>query len=128
MRDAPDRRYRSEIKRISRVLRERAHTALAEDHVVIAFSHNVFGCKQPLLEGCSHAALQKHRQLGTTGTLQKREVLHAAGTDLNYIAVFLNESDMRFLNRFGHDLQSELLANRRHNFPPSLAETLERVR
>ena len=61
MRDAPNRRHRRQIEGIARVLRERANTALAQDHVVVAFSHDVLGREQPFLERCSHAALQKHR-------------------------------------------------------------------
>jgi len=38
MRNASDRRHRRKIERVPRVLRECTHTALAEDHIVIAFS------------------------------------------------------------------------------------------
>ena len=43
VRDAPDSRDRREIECVACVLRERAHTALAKDHVVIAFGHDVLG-------------------------------------------------------------------------------------
>src|SRR5262249_34694427 len=98
MRNAPDRGHRSEIEAVSRVLRERTHTAFAEDHIVIALSHDVLGCQQPFLERCSHSSLQQHRQPGSARALQKREVLHVASADLNYVALLLNEIDMRFLD------------------------------
>ena len=85
------------------MLRERAHTAFAQDHIVIAFSHDVFRCEQPFLERCSHAALQQHRQPGSARALQKREVLHVASADLNDVAALLNDVDMRFLGRFSYD-------------------------
>src|SRR5262245_17168443 len=128
MRNTPDRWHRSEIECVSRVLRERAHTAFAEDHVVIAFSHNVFSCEQPFLERCSHAALQKHRQPRSAGALQKREILHVASADLNHVTELFNEIDMRFLDGFRHNLQAELLANGGHYFPALIAQALERVR
>ena len=87
MRNSPDRRHRSKIERVPRMLRERANTAFAEDHVVIALSHDVFRCEQPFLERCSHSAFQQHRQPGSASALQKRKVLHVASADLDYVAI-----------------------------------------
>src|SRR5438046_1666776 len=44
--------YGREIERITSVLRESADTSLAQDDVVIALGHDVFGGEQPFLE-CS---------------------------------------------------------------------------
>src|SRR6478752_7270427 len=128
MRNASDRWHRSKIERVPRVLRERAHTAFAEDHVVIAFSHDVLRCEQPFLQGCSHSALQEHRHPGSARAFQKRKVLHVSSADLNHVAVFFDEIDMRFLDGFSHNLQAELFSNGCHNFPAFFAEALERVR
>src|SRR5262249_26652314 len=111
MRNAPDRWHRCEIECISRMLRECTNTAFAKDDIVIAFSHDVLRCEQPFLECCSHSTLQQHRQSGTARALQKREVLHVASADLNYVAELFNEIDMRFLNSFSYNLQAELLTN-----------------
>src|SRR6266581_7266833 len=128
MRNASDRWHRGKIERVPRVLRECTHTAFAEDHVVIAFSHYVLSREQPFLERCSHSALQQHGQPGSASALQKREVLHVASADLNHVALLLNKIDMRLLDGFSHNLQAELLANGCHNFPAFFAEALERVR
>src|SRR6476661_7482230 len=128
MRNASDRWHRRKIERVPRVLRERAHTAFAEDHVVIAFSHDVLRCEQPFLQGCSHSALQEHRHPGSASALQKRKVLHVPSAYLDYIAVLLDKVDVRFLDGFSHNLQAELLANGCHNFPAFFPEALERVR
>src|SRR5947207_13400716 len=128
MRNAPDRWHRRKIESVSRMLRERAHTAFAEDHVVIAFSHDVLRREQPFLERRSHSALQKHGHSGTARSFQKRKVLHVASADLNHIAVLFDELDMRFLDGFSHNLEPELLATGRHNFAALIAEALECVR
>src|SRR5439155_12119434 len=128
MRNASNRWHRGKIERVPRMLRECTHTAFAEDHVVIAFSHYVLRCEQPFFERCSHSALQQHGQPGSTRALQKRKILHVASPDLNHVAVLLDEVDMRFLDGFSHNLQTELLANGCHNFPAFFAEALERVR
>src|SRR5213078_3572987 len=108
--------------------RECTHTAFAEDHVVIAFSHDVLSREQPFLERCSHSALQQHGQPGSARALQKRKILHVTSADLDYVAALFNEVDMRFLDGFSHNLQTELLANSRHDLPAFFAEALERVR
>src|SRR6476469_3912079 len=128
MRNASDRWHRRKIERISRVLRERANAAFAEDHVVIAFSHDILRCEQPFLQGRSHSALQQHRHPGSARALQKRKVLHVSSADLNHIAVFFDEIDMRFLDGFCYNLQAELFSNGCHDFPAFFAEALERVR
>ena len=67
MRNATNGWHGGQIERVTRVLGKRAHTSLAQDHIVIAFRHNVFGREQPFLKRCSHSALQQHGQLRATG-------------------------------------------------------------
>src|SRR5205814_8837881 len=52
-----------------------------------------------------------------TDAPKEREILHVAGTDLNHIGIFFDQIDVRFIERFAHDLQTELV--------PDLGEHLE---
>ena len=63
MRDAANRGNRREVEGVARVLRERAHAALAEHHIVIALRHDVFRGEQPLIQRRGQAALQQHGQM-----------------------------------------------------------------
>src|SRR5439155_10602768 len=104
MRNAPNRRHRCEVERVTRMLRECANASLAKYDIVVALSHDVLGCEQPFLECCSHPALQQHGQLGSACSLQERKILHVASTDLNDITVLFDQIDMRFFNSFGDNL------------------------
>src|SRR6202008_3038108 len=91
MASAPHGRDHAQIERVARVVRERANAALAEDHVVIAFGHDVFSGHQKFVEGRGHAALQEHGLTRAASNFEKRKILHVAGADLNYVRIFLDE-------------------------------------
>src|SRR5204862_4391264 len=63
MRDAPNSGYGGKIERVSRMLSEGADSTFAKDHIVVALTHDILGCQQPLFESSCHSALQKNRQL-----------------------------------------------------------------
>ena len=95
MREAPHRRDGREIQRVTRVLREGADAALAEDDLIVALGHDVLGSQQPFVERRRKAALQKYGQTRLTRAIQQREVLHVARADLNNVAVTFDKINAR---------------------------------
>ena len=64
-----------------------ADTPLAEDDVLVAAGHDVFGAHQPLLVGGGHAAFDHDGLVLMAHGLQKVEVLHVPGADLDDVHV-----------------------------------------
>src|SRR5690348_11383865 len=104
MRNPANRRYTSEIECVAGVLSESPNAALAQDDVVVALRHDVFGCEQPFFECCSHSSLQQDWQLRSSSSFEKRKVLHVSSADLNHIAIFFYETDVIFFERFCDNL------------------------
>src|SRR4029077_4570583 len=127
-RDSPDCGHGGQVERVTRMLSKSANTKLAQDHVVIAFSHDVFGGEQPFFQCGSHSPFQQHGQLRSASPPEKRKVLHAASADLNDVAVLFDETDMGLFERFSNDLQSKCFADLRHDFPPLPSQALKCVR
>ena len=113
VRDLLDRRHHGQVERVAREVRERAHAALAQDHLVVALGEDVLGRHQELLERRGEAALQQHRLLRAARALEQREVLHVAGADLDRVGVALDEVDAVGVDRLGDDGQPRLLAGAR---------------
>src|SRR4029453_756288 len=58
----------------------------------------------------------------------EREVLHVSSADLNDIAISFDQTDVRFFERFGDDVQPKRLADLGDDFPSFLAQTLKCIR
>src|ERR1700730_9314034 len=106
---------------------ERAHAALAEHYVVIAFAEDIFGGHQEFVERGRHAALEENWIFGAAGALEQREILHVAGADLDYVGVFFDEVEAFVVDGFGDDAEAEVLADLRENFEAVFAEALKTV-
>ena len=59
MAEAMDGRHDAQVEGVASVVDERADSALAEDDLIIALGHDVFGGHEQLVEGGGHAALQQ---------------------------------------------------------------------
>ena len=117
-----------EVERVAREVGEGADAALAEDDVVVAFGHDVFGGHEQFFERGGHAAFEQHRLLGAAGALEQREVLHVARADLDDVGVFLDEVERFVVDGFGDD--AEAVSRRglwRENFQAGFAQALEAV-
>src|SRR4029453_17242708 len=111
MRNSPDRRHRSKIERVTRMLRESPNAALAQDYVVIALCHDVFRREQPFFECCRHSSLQQDRESRSARSPEQRKILHVTSADLNDVAIPFDQIDMSFFERFSDDLQLKRVAD-----------------
>src|SRR5260370_25299456 len=80
----------AQVERVARVIGESSHSALAQDHLVIAFRENIFGGHQEFLERIGHTALQQYWLARAAGAAQQREILHIARADLNAVGAFFH--------------------------------------
>lgn len=80
------------VKRISCRLFEGADASFAEDDIVVALAHDVFGAHQPFLNRGGHASLQEDRHIQTADGFQKVEVLHVSRTNLDEVDLLFKES------------------------------------
>src|SRR6266404_2222589 len=127
VRDPANRGNRREVQRVARVLRERAHAALAKHDVIVAFRHDVFRRQQPFVQSCRQSAFEQHGQMRSPDAPQKGKVLHVARADLNHVSVTLNQIHAVFVERFRHDLQTVRFANLCQNLQSFFAQSLESV-
>src|SRR5581483_1882560 len=104
MRNSPNRRHRSKVEGVARMLGKSSNAPLAEDYVVIALCHDVFRREQPFFECRGHSSLQQDGELRPASSPQERKVLHVTSADLNDVAVLFDQINMRFFERFGDDL------------------------
>ena len=118
----------AKIERVAGVIGEGAHTALAEDDVVIALAHNVLGGHQEFFQRRRDAALQQDGLAGASGALEQREILHVAGANLDDVGILLDQVERFVIHRFGDDEQAEALANFGHDLQPFFAQSLKRIR
>ncbi len=97
----------AEVERVAGVVGKGAHAALAEDDLVVALAHDVFGGHEELVERGAHAALQQHGHAQAAGVLEQREVLHVARADLDHVGPFGNQIERFVVDGFGDDAQTE---------------------
>jgi len=121
-------RHNREIQRVAGMLRKRAHAALAEDDIVVAFGHDVFGGQKQLLQRRRHPALQEDGDASLPGTPQQAEVLHIPRADLHDIRISFDQIRALVIYGFGHDLQAEARADFGQNLQPFFSQPLERIR
>src|SRR6266403_1570506 len=128
MAETLDGRHDAEIERVAGVIGEGAHSALAENYVVVALAHDVLGGHEKFFERCRDAALQEDGLAGASGALEQREVLHVASADLDDVGVLVDEVERFVIDGFGDDEQSEAVANFGHDLQTFFAQSLKRIR
>ena len=121
------RRNHAQIEGIAGMVGEGADAALAQQHVVVAFAHHVLGRHQEFFQGRRHAALHHHRNLGPSGTLQQRIVLHVAGANLDDVGVFFHQIHGLVVDGLGDDLQTKAVAHLRHDAQAFFSQTLKGI-
>ena len=87
---------------------ESADAALAQNHVVVAARHDVFGGEQQFFQRGRDAALEQHRLLDLAQLAQQVEVLHVAGADLEDVDVRQHQRDLRDLHHLADHQQAEM--------------------
>src|SRR5271166_3167356 len=118
----------AEIERVASVIGEGAHAALAQDHVVVALAHDVFGGHQKFFHRGRQAALQQHGFMRFTGALQQREILHVARADLDDVTIFLDQVQRFVVDGLGDDQQPEAVTDLRQDLQAIFSQALKRVR
>ena len=126
MRQMLEHRHRTDIEDIARIGLKGADAALAENDIVIAARHDVFGAHQPFLIGRGKTALQQHRLLLMTELFQQRKVLHIARTNLNDIHI-LERRQMLRVHDLGDNRQTGLLARDFQQLQPLEPHALKRI-
>ena len=117
----------AEVERVAGVVGEGAHAAFAEDDLVVALAHDVFGGHQEFFERGGHAALQQHGLAQAAGALEQREVLHVAGADLDHVGLLVDQFQRFVVDGFGDDAHSEVVADFGHDLQGFDAEALKCV-
>ena len=122
---------RREVQREARARLERADAALAEDHVVPTRGRHVLRRQQPLLHRRRETPLQDHAVIRAryrgADPLQKREVRHVAGPDLQDLRVLHDQIYVVRVHHLGYDLEAKIPRDPGQYLQALLAETLERV-
>ena len=70
-----EHRDRGEVKGVACSSLKGADTAFAEDHRLIAFTHDIFGTHQELLNRHGHTPLEQHRLFQLSHLLQQGKIL-----------------------------------------------------
>ena len=87
---------------------ESADAAFAEDHVRVAFTHDIFRAHQQFLVCGGHSALKENRFLLSSDRFQQVIVLHVACSDLDDINV-IKQFKLRDVHQFRDDRKASLL-------------------
>ena len=117
----------AEVERVAGVVGKGAHAALAEDDLVVALAHDVFGGHEELFERGREAALEQNRLAQAAGMLEQGEVLHVARADLDHVGPLGNQVEGLVVDGFGDDAQAEAVANLGHDAQRFKAQALKRV-
>ena len=122
------RRHNAQVESIARVIRERPHSALAQDHLVVPLAHDVFGRHQKFFQRRRQPALQQHRLPLASRFLQQGKILHVPGANLNHVRVLGHQLQRLMVDRLRHDPQPEPLPDLRHDLQRFFTQPLERIR
>ena len=117
-----------QVECVARVRLERADTALAQNHLLIAARHDVLRAHQPLLDGRRQTALKQNRLANLTQLFQQVEILHVARADLNAVHLVHEGVNVVGGHQLGHDGQPGLLAGMAEHVQPLVCQSLEGVR
>src|SRR5207248_1294639 len=125
MRELVNYGNRRDIERVAGVGLKGANAALAEDHVVVAARHDVFGREQQLFQGRRDAALQQHRLAYLTEFTKQIEILHVARSHLQNVNIRQHERDLRNRHDLADHQQLVLVSALAQQRERLLAETLK---
>ena len=103
-----------------------ADAPLAQDDVLVAFRHDVFGAHDQLFQGVGQAALEQHRLFLAAGGFQQLKVLHVAGPDLDKVHIF-KQGQVLGVHDLGDDGAAGGPAGQLEQVQPLAAHPLERV-
>ena len=121
------RRNNAQVEGVACMVREGAYAALAQNHLVVALAHHVFGGHEELFEGGAEPALHQHRLAQLAGLFQQREVLHVARADLDHVGPFGHQFEGLVVERLGNDAQPETVADLGHDLQRIQAQALKCV-
>ena len=98
----------AEVEGVAGVIGEGAHAAFAEDDLVVALAHDVFGGHQELVEcGADMPRLSSTGFRSAPGVLEQGKILHVARADLDHVGPFRDEVQSFVVDGFGDDAESE---------------------
>ena len=117
----------AQVEGVAGVVDEGADAAFAEDDLVVALGHDVFGGHQKLVEGGRHAAFEQDGLAFAADGLEQRVVLHVTRADLDDVGVVGDEVEVLGVHGLGDDAQAEAVADLGHDDERGLAEALEHV-
>src|SRR6266850_4368684 len=83
-----------------------SNAPLTEYDSSVAFSRNVFGGKQKLLDGSAQAALEHDRFVEFADVREQLKVLHVARPDLQNICILTHNIQVPGIKHFGDDRQA----------------------
>ena len=89
-----EHRDRAHVKRVPCRRLERADAALAEDDLVVALGGDVVRCREPLVVGRGHAALEDDRHAALPRGAQQRGVVHRARSDEQRVGMAAQQLDV----------------------------------
>jgi len=116
-----------EVEGVAGEIGEGADTALAEDDIVVALAHDVFGSHEEFVERGGHAAFEQHGFPGAAGALEERIILHVARADLDDVGPLFDEVERFVVDGFGDDAEAVVAADLVKDFQAGEAESLEGV-
>ena len=117
-----------EIECVARVSFERANAALAENHIVVATSKNVFGAEQQLFHCRRKAALQKNGLANFAERSQQVIVLHVTRAHLEHVHIRKHQLNLRRVHHFADSAKAEFVRRFAHKFQSRLTHPLKSVR
>ena len=123
-----DSSHSTQVKGISGIGLIGTDTTLAENNLAVALAHDVLRCIQPLIKGSGQAPLQHNRLVNAANFLQKAEVLHVAGTNLQHVCILGNYRHCLHLGNLGNNLQAGCFTGSCQILQSQLLQSLEGIR
>ena len=103
---------------------EGADASFAEDDVLVAACHDIFGGHEPLLDGCGESALEQNWLICSAELLEQLEVLHISRSYLDHVNVF-KEGEVVGAHYFGDYGETGLLFGFEQDIDSLGVESLE---
>ena len=103
---ALEHRHCGDIQRVAGVFFVGADAAFAQNDIFVAAGHDIFGRHKEFFHRVGKAALEQDGLAGLPQFLEQLEVLHIACADLEAVAFFHEQLNMRGIGDFGDDRQS----------------------
>src|SRR6266852_8769469 len=128
MRKFFDDRNGRDVKSVAGVGFERANSALAQNHVVVAAGKDVFGTHQKFFHGGRHAALEKNGFAEFTERAKEKVVLHVARADLEDVHVRHHHLNLRGVHHFADSEEAEFRGCFAHQLEARFTHSLKGIR